>query len=112
MTDIAGSRSGQHIRPANIWLHVLDAANSEHEVVTAAREFLATWTPEEISRLPDACRPGKIGGGEDISELAFRLSNAHLDFAVAPRERHLLDRMMAFFVHAAARLAQVGAKVP
>jgi hypothetical protein len=112
MSDIAGNRSGCHPRPANNWLHVLDGASSEHDIVVATREFLATWTPEEIGRLPENCRPGKISDGEDIGEFAYRLSNAHLDFRGSPGDRQLLERLMGFFVHAAARFATVGAKVP
>jgi len=111
MSDIDGSRSGPYRRPPNIWLHVLDGAVSEHDIVTAAREFLATWTPEEIVRLPENCRPAKINDGEDIGEFAFRLSNAHLDFGGSLEDRQLLERLMSFFVHAAARYATVGAKV-
>jgi len=105
MADIAGSRSGPHRRPSDIWLHVLDGAESEAQIVTAARDYLAMWTPHEMSRIPDSCRPGKIGGGEDISDLAFRLTKGHLVFTGGFNDRLLFERIMSFFVHANSRLA-------
>src|SRR5213078_3192161 len=110
MADIAGSRSGPHRRPADIWLYVLDGAESEAQVVTACRDYLAMWTPHELSRIPEACRPGRISDAEDISDLAFRLARNHLTFAGAYNDRLLFERITSFFVHANARLALLRGK--
>ena len=107
MADIAGSRSGPHRRPADIWLYVLDGAQSEAQVVAAVRDYLAMWTPYEISRSPEGCRPGRILDAEDISDLAFRLTNGHLKFTGAYNDRLLFERIMSFFVHANARVAML-----
>jgi len=112
MADIAGSRSGPHRRPSDIWLHVLDDAQSEAQVVAATRDYLAMWTPHEMSRIPESCRPGKIGGAEDISDLAFRLTNGHLVFAGGFNDRPLFERITSFFVHANARLAMFRQQAP
>jgi len=112
MADIAGSRSGPHRRPSDIWLHVIDGANSETEVVAAARDYLAMWTPHEMSRIPETCRPGKVGGPEDISDLAYRLTSGHLDFTGGFNDRLLFERIMSFFVHANARLAMLRSQSP
>ena len=107
MADISGSRSGRYKRPSDIWLYVIDGAASEKDVVTAARDFLATLSPVEISRLNECCRPGKINDGEDISDLAYRLSQEHLVFTGSLNDRIMLERIMAFFVHAGARIAEL-----
>ena len=112
MADIAGSRSGPHRRPSDIWLHVIDGANTEAQVVAAARDYLAMWTPHEMSRIPEGCRPGKVGGPEDISDLAYRLTSGHLDFAGGFNDRLLFERIMSFFVHANARLALLRSQTP
>ena len=105
MADIIGSRSGPHRRPSDIWLHVLDGADSEAQVVAAARDYLAMWTPHEMSRLPENCRPGKVSGTEDIADLAYRLTKGHLVFGGGFNDRLLFERIMSFFVHANSRLA-------
>ena len=111
MADRIGSQSGPHRRPSDIWLHVIDGAQSEAEIVSAARDYLAMWTPHEMSRIPEKCRPGKISGVEDISDLAFRLANGHLDFAGGFNDRLLFERIMSFFVHANARIAYLRSHV-
>jgi hypothetical protein len=107
MADAVGSRSGGYRRPSDIWLFTLNAASSEKDVLAAVRDYLATWTPLEISRIPEDCRPGKIACAEDVGDFAFRLSQAHLSFNGPITDRLLLDRLMSFFVHANARVAQL-----
>jgi hypothetical protein len=105
VADTAGSQSGRHRRPPDVWFYAVNAAESERAIVTAARDYLATWTPEEISRLPESCRPERITSGEDISDYAYRLSQARLAFCGPAADRALVDRMMGFFAHAAERVA-------
>jgi hypothetical protein len=90
-----------------MWLYSLDAAESEKDVLAAARDYLAMWTPLEISRIPEECRPGKIVASDDIGDIAFRISQAHLASSGPIADRLLLERMMSFFVHANARIAQL-----
>ena len=110
--DRIGSRSGGYRRPADIWLFTVNAAQSEKEVISAARDYLATWTPLEISRLPADCRPERILDAESISDYAYRLSRAHLEFHGALTDRLLLERLMSFFGHAAARISAIKAANP
>ena len=107
MGDIAGSRSGRFRPLPDVWMYAVEAATSEREVVVSARDYLATWTPQMISRLPEDCRPGRITSGEDISEFAFRLSQAQLSDDRCIPDRLLLERMAAFFSHAAAQIARI-----
>ena len=105
MTDFTGSQTGRFQSPVGLWPQVLDDATTEHELVNIVREYLATLGPDEITRLPADCRPGKISDGEDIGDFAFRLATAHLEFAGSRADRQLLERVMGFFTHAASRLA-------
>lgn len=107
MSDQQGSQSGRDRRPADIWLATVGAADSERHVVAAALDYLATWTPSEISRLPTECRPGRIKDGDDISDMAYKLSREHLSSFGPLDDRLLLERLMGFFVHAAARIAEL-----
>ena len=86
-------------------MHVIAASPTEHDVVLAVREYLAMWSPEELARLPAECRPGKITDAEDISDLAYRLSRAHLEFAGPDDDSRLLERMMSFVSHAGSHVS-------
>ena len=109
MADISSGRAGRHDRPAGRWPNMLDSARTEHDLVTIVREYIATWTPEELGRLPASCRPGKVNDAEDVSELAFGLASAHIAFSGELPDRLLLERLMSFFTHAATRLAALQA---
>lgn len=91
------------------WLSLILASSSEEEVTSTARDYLATWSPEELLRLPKDCQPGRIRDGEDISSFAFQLARAHCFFRGTDRDKALLEKMMVFFTHAATRVAQLSA---
>ena len=81
---------------------------TEEEVASTARDYLASWSPEEIFRLPKDCRPRRIRDGEDINTYAFQLTRARFNRAPDVDE-DLLEKMMVFFTHAATRIAQLQA---
>lgn len=91
------------------WLGRLTAASTDRDVVAIAREYLATWGPEELARLPMEALPGRMQDPEHIGEYAFRLTQAHLSFSGTLAESLPLDRMMAFITYASSRLAQLSA---
>ena len=85
------------------WFDMLAAAVTPEEVVDVARDFLATWTPEEIAALPRACRPPRsLKFPEEIVDYAFALVKAHLD---AGSEGSGVTRMATFFAEASWRVA-------
>jgi len=98
--------------PADLWAHVIESSATEHDVVLAVREYLAQWSPEELARLPAGTRPGKITDGEDITDLAYRLSRAHLDFSGPPADTRQLERMMSFMGYAGAQVSRICAMKP
>lgn len=110
MADVAGNNSGKYRALPVVWLFSLGAAESEREVVTAVRDYLATWQPAELSQLPESCRPPKITSGEDITDFAFKLSHAQLELDFSDEGRGLFDRLMSFFVSASDRISQLASK--
>ena len=103
MANITGSQSGQFRRPPDLWLYALEGARSEKDLVMVVREFLATWSPLELQRLPVACRPPRLVDAEDVSAYAVELSQYRFDALVDPEDRRLHERMKSFCAHAAAR---------
>ena len=91
------------------WRRHLLAASTEHEIVNLTREYVATWAPEDMSRLPTECRPGRIRDAEDISQLAYDLARAHTSLRYAGDLDTLLMHMLAFVSEAAMRMAEVKA---
>jgi hypothetical protein len=93
------------------WQHRLDAAHGVEEVLAAARDFLAAFSPLELAGLPEGCRPpAKIFDADDVSSYAFEL----VRFECAERDEtaELVHKLARFFSHASMRLAQLTARDP
>lgn len=87
------------------WHSLLGAAESEHEVVDIARNFLATLSPYDIARLPADYRPGKMVDASDITTYAFLVMRHNCDEGHGiPRVAH---KLAAFFSSASIRLSQI-----
>lgn len=95
--------------PMPDWRGYLSAASSEEDIVKLTRDFVASWQPADISRLPTPCRPGRIRDGDDISHWAYELAQAHCRIQAGDEQDQLVMRMLAFFSEAAMRVAEVKA---
>ena len=86
------------------WQDRLSQAERTEDVLGIVIEFLATWSPEEMAKLPDACRPGEVRTAADVSECAYALAQCRLSGEERSDE---FQRMASFFTSAAQRLAQL-----
>jgi hypothetical protein len=55
------------------WLRRIDVALSNDDVLKIARDYLATWPPEELARLPEDCRADHLSAMEDPADLPSQL---------------------------------------
>lgn len=95
---------------ATSWPQRLRSASSEQEVVDVVRDFLATFSPYDLARLPAALRPGRIVDGNDVADFAFALArHAHDDALGTARCIH---KMTVFFTQASVRLSELSGHAP
>jgi hypothetical protein len=96
------------VRPSH---KALSAAATIEEIVRVTSEYLASWSHEDLERLPDGCRPAWVKSRHDIEFWADRLAcesgkastaTIHLD------DERKLDRMTSHFLIASVRLRQLG----
>lgn len=92
------------------WYHQLEDANSSVEVVGIARDYLASWTPHDISRLPQNVRPGKLRDASDIELLHEALIDEYRTSQASGEELARLQELTSFVVRAAQRIAELGTK--
>ncbi|HUQ27334.1 MAG TPA: hypothetical protein VM051_02015 [Usitatibacter sp.] len=90
------------------WFARLERANSVAQVLTVARDYFATWTPEQLALLSQNCRPKGLRGVEDMESLRARLVEEYRTSAVSGIELDLLQQMTSFVVRATIRLAELG----
>lgn len=92
------------------WHQQLDEAGDAAEVIAVARDYLATWTPEEIARLPLSCRPGRIRAASDLVHLHECAVDAFRATRESGEELKALQMLTAFLVRANLRLVQVASR--
>jgi hypothetical protein len=92
------------------WADLLAGATTPGEVISVVRDFMATWTPQELASLPADCQPpSKFGLPEDIVLYTFML----VDHEMKERERDAgVLRMSAFFSEATRRITQLMSGLP
>lgn len=88
------------------WFRQIDEAGSAREVVAIARDYLATWTPKDLAKLPRECRPGRVKSAGDIEQLHATLVEEYRQNRLQGEELSALQRLTSFVVRASLRLAQ------
>jgi hypothetical protein len=73
-----------------------------------ARDYLATWTPKDLAKLPRECRPGRVKSPGDIEQLHASLVEEYRQNRLSGEELSALQRLTSFIVRATVRLAQFG----
>jgi len=106
----ANQRWERATAPVEDWRNLILAAAHESEIVGLVRDHLALWTPEEIARLPEECRPPRIRDAEDVSRWAFELASTHCAQNTSEANDATLDRMLEFVTQAAMRLSALKAE--
>ena len=90
----------------------LSKATSAAEIVRVTSEFLATWTRDELERLPDSCRPGWVKTAADIESWADRLADESVKAVLFLDDERKLDRLTSHFLIASVRLRQLSSPAP
>lgn len=86
----------------------LSSARTVDEIVRVTSDYLASWSAEELERLPDSCRPGWVQTHHDIELWADRLVEESGKATLYLDDERKLDRMTSHFLIASVRLRQLG----
>jgi hypothetical protein len=85
----------------------IDNAKTPAEVAAVVRDYLATWSPEELARLPEAVRPGRIRDEEDVDTLHGNLVEEYRTTRASGAELAALQLITSVLVRATIRIAQL-----
>src|SRR5688500_5787204 len=85
----------------------LSSARSVEEIVCLTRDYLTSWTREELERLPDSCRPGRVSSPRDIEFWVDRLADESMKAVLFLDDERKLDRMTNHFLIASVRIRQL-----
>ena len=89
----------------------LSSASSIEDVVRVTRDYLRSWSREELERLPDSCRPGRVQSSQDIEFWADRLAVEADKAVLFLDDERKLDRMTNHFLIASVRIRQLAPAV-
>lgn len=85
----------------------LSNATSVDEVVSVTRQYLSSWPPSDLDRLPDKCRPGAVESSEDIERWADLLTREGRRAMLVAEDERRLDRLTNHFLIASVRIRQI-----
>lgn len=85
----------------------LSSATSVDEVVSVTRQYLSSWPPSDLDRLPDKCRPGGVESSEDIEHWADLLAREGRRAMLVAEDERRLDRLTNHFLIASVRIRQL-----
>jgi hypothetical protein len=86
----------------------MSTATSVEEVVQLTRDYLRTWSLQDLDRIPDSCRPAWVKCPEDIELWADRLAGEANRAAMLLEDERKLDRLTSHFLIASVRIRQLG----
>ena len=87
------------------WPDLLALSSTPEELLGVVRDFIATWSPQEINALPASCKPpGKFSLPEDVVLYAFALVDQQVH---ARSDDPGVYRMANFFSEATRRVTQL-----
>jgi hypothetical protein len=89
------------------WFRQLESARGPLEVVAIARDYFASWSPRDIARLPDSCRPRKLRDESDIEVLHGHLVEEYRVTRASGDDLRLLQELTSFLVRASMRIADL-----
>jgi hypothetical protein len=89
------------------WYRQLANAKGTLEVVAIVRDYLTTWTPHDLARLPQAARPGRIRDEEDVELLHSAAVEEYRSTRATGEDLDLLQQLTSLLVRASMRIAEL-----
>ena len=87
------------------WQGRLHSARSEEEVVDIVRDFVAMFSPTDLSQVPTRLWPPKMRDARDVTDYGYVLVRFRVDDEKSSSST--LDRLSAMFSDATVRISQL-----
>jgi hypothetical protein len=89
------------------WRTYLRSALTEQSVVDLVHQYLETWKPEEVARLPAGVWPTSVKTGKDLVRETLRIGQIHSEFGGTRPALALLQELLLFMTQASVRVTQL-----
>ena len=89
------------------WRFLIQQCGSESELQRLMKEYVNTWLPSDLEKLPAPCRDLSCESADDLLALALHLTTCELKFDGDEGSREILQEVTRTFVAAAIRVGQL-----
>jgi hypothetical protein len=89
------------------WHHMIDEATSLDMVLVLSRDYLACWSPEDLSLIPERARPRSVKGIDDLAFWHQRLVDSYRSGSAKSRECEHVRSMLHFFASALQKASEL-----
>jgi hypothetical protein len=89
------------------WRTYLRAATTEQAVVDLVHTYLASWSTEEIARLPAGIWPSALQSGKDLVQGTLKIGQVHSAFDGSRAALALVQELLLFMTQASVRAVQL-----
>lgn len=94
------------------WHQRIEDAASPLDLVCVARDFLTSWSPQDLGMVPEHARPQRVKGVDDIAYWHQRLVDCYCSGAAQGAECAKVRDMLQFFAFAVQRAAEIDSAPP
>ena len=94
-------------KTSSVWHRQLEHTHSVEGVIETLRDYLATLSPGQLSRLPELCRSVRAKAEDDIEYWTFKLSRCGADENEGWVDVDLMREVFNHFLHASVRLVHI-----
>jgi hypothetical protein len=89
------------------WHRDIERAHTAVQVVRIARDYLASFTPRDLARVPERCRPAQIADEGDIALWSRKLTEEYWRLRGTAADVAVVQEMWSFFLRASVHLARM-----
>ena len=94
------------------WHERVEGCGDVEQVVAMAREFLASWEPEELALVPPEARPGHVKGDDDLAYWHQRLVECYVTSGASGEGNEQVRSLLHFFATALQKTAELEGAPP
>ena len=94
------------------WSARIEESGNHMDLLSVAREFLGSWEPEDLALIPEASRPQRIKGVDDLSYWHQKLVDSFCNMSLAAEQAVKVREMLRFFAFAVQRSVEIDGVPP
>jgi hypothetical protein len=89
------------------WNARIEEATNPMDLLGVAREYLDSWEPEDLANIPEAARPQRIKGVDDLTYWHQNLVDSFCTSSLSAIENEKIRDMLRFFAFAVQRAVEL-----